>query len=51
MLARAGAYAQARDAEVSVENRSPDEIAAVLLLMRAHGILKSPSGRQLNIEL
>ena len=42
MRARAGAYAQARDAEVSVENRSPDEIAdAVMLLMRAHGVLKT----------
>ncbi len=41
MLARAGAYAHARDAEVDVANRSPDEVAeAVLLLMRVRGVLK-----------
>ena len=47
MLARAGVYAQARDVEVDVEERSPDEVAdAVLVLMRAHGVIKSASGRQ-----
>gem|GEM_PF-3087020 len=41
LCARAGAYSRARDAEVRVENRSPDEIAdAVMLLMRVHGVLK-----------
>ncbi len=47
MLARAGMYAKARDVEVDVEDRSPDEIAdAVLVLMRAHGVITSTSGRQ-----
>ena len=41
MRARAAIYAQVRDAEVDVEARSPDEIAdAVLVLMRAHGVLR-----------
>ena len=39
MLSRAAIYAQVRDAEVSVEDRSPDEAAeAVMILMRAHGV-------------
>ena len=39
LLARAALYARARDAEVSVEDRSPDEIVdAILILMRAHGV-------------
>jgi shikimate kinase len=38
MLARASLYAQARDAEVDVEGRTPDAIAdKILLLMRTHG--------------
>jgi len=45
MLARAGAYAHARNVEVDVEDRSPDEVAdAVLVLMRAHGVVKQGSG-------
>ncbi len=41
LRSRAALYAQARDAEVEVEGRSPDEVAdAVLLLMRAHGKLQ-----------
>ena len=41
MLARAAIYASARDVEVDVEERSPDEVAdAVLLLMRTRGLLK-----------
>ena len=40
MLSRAAAYAQARDAEVCVEHRTPDEVAdAVNLLMRTYGII------------
>lgn len=40
MLARASIYAQARDAEVDVEGRTPDAIAdSILLLMRTHGKL------------
>lgn len=39
MLARAAAYADARDVEVDVEARSPDEVAdAILVLMKAHGV-------------
>jgi shikimate kinase len=39
MLSRAGKYAHARDAEVIVEDRSPDEVAeAVMLLMKARGV-------------
>jgi shikimate kinase len=39
MLARAAAYARARDVEVWVEDRSPDEIAeATLLLLKAHQV-------------
>ena len=46
MLARAGVYAQVRDAEVDVEDRTPIEVAeAVLVLMRAHGVIKNCSGR------
>lgn len=46
MLARAGAYAHARDVEVDVEERSPEEVAdAVLILMRARGVIKPESGR------
>jgi len=41
MLSRASIYAKARDVEVSVEDRSPDDVNnAVLLLMRAHGVIK-----------
>ena len=41
MLARAAIYASARDVEVDVEERSPDEVAdAVLLLMRTRGLFK-----------
>ncbi|MCY3021539.1 MAG: shikimate kinase [Planctomycetota bacterium] len=41
MLARAAAYARARDVEVSVEGRSPPEVAeAIAILMRARGALK-----------
>lgn len=40
MLARASHYAQARDVEVGVQDRSPQEVAEkVLLLMRTHGKL------------
>jgi len=40
MLARASHYSQARDVEVEVEGRSPQEVAEkVLLLLRAHGKL------------
>jgi hypothetical protein len=40
MLARASHYSQARDVEVEVEGRSPQEVAEkVLLLMRTHGKL------------
>lgn len=41
MHARAAIYAQARNVEVSVEDRSPAEVAdAVKLLMRTHGVIK-----------
>jgi shikimate kinase len=41
MHARAAIYAQARHVEVSVEDRSPAEVAdAIQLLMRTHGVLK-----------
>ena len=40
MLSRAAAYADARDVEVSVEERSPEEVAdAIIVLMKAHGVL------------
>jgi shikimate kinase len=40
MHARAAVYAQTRDVEVSVEDRSPAEVAdAVQILMRTHGVL------------
>lgn len=46
MRARAGFYAQVRDAEVNVEDRTPVEVAdAVLVLLRAHGVIKKCSGR------
>jgi len=39
MRSRSAAYASARHVEVSVEGRSPDEVAeAVMLLMKAHGV-------------
>ena len=46
MLSRAAAYAHARDAEVSVEDRTPEEAAeAIIILMRAHGALAGAAGR------
>jgi shikimate kinase len=44
--ARAGAYAQARHAELPVGGRTPDQVAdAVLELMRAHGLAAAqPAG-------
>lgn len=40
MLARASHYSQARDVEVGVQDRSPQEVVEkVLLLMRTHGKL------------
>lgn len=39
LLARAAIYACARDVEVSVEGRTPDEVVeAIVILMRAHGV-------------
>ena len=39
LLSRAAIYEHARDVEVSVENRLPDEVAeAVLMMLRAHGV-------------
>jgi shikimate kinase len=39
MLARSAAYAHARDVEVTVEDRSPDEVAdAALLLLKTHRV-------------
>jgi shikimate kinase len=41
MLARAAVYAKARDVEVTVQDRTPDEVAdAIALLMRAHGVVR-----------
>lgn len=43
MHVRATVYAQARDVEVDVENRSPAEVVeAILILMRTHGVLSGP---------
>lgn len=40
MLSRASKYNEARDVEVQVEGRTPDQVAeAILLLMRARGVL------------
>jgi shikimate kinase len=48
MLARAAKYAAARHAEVVVEDRSPDEVAeAVLVLMKAHGVVKNGESKRL----
>ncbi|HYG75820.1 MAG TPA: shikimate kinase [Planctomycetota bacterium] len=47
MLARAAIYARARDVEVSVENRSPGEVAeAILQVMRGRGILPASDTKQ-----
>jgi len=41
LLARSAAYGRARDVELSVEGRSPDQVLeAMLLLLRARGVLK-----------
>lgn len=41
MLARSGAYGRARDVELSVEGRTPEQVVeAISLLLRAHGVLK-----------
>jgi shikimate kinase len=41
MLSRAAVYAESRDVEVIVEDRSPDEVAeAIMLLMHTHGAIK-----------
>jgi len=45
MLSRAAAYANARDVEVDVEGRTPDEVSeAVLILMKAHGCYPLAAG-------